>query len=353
MNIGFVCDTLSSGGAERVISTLSNEFVRRGHNVFIVMLSKEASKPFYKLESQISLVYLTKDVDLKLNFFKKAKILKHVLTEKKPDVVISFLSYVCIYTWWALRRTKIPYIVSERNDPNQRQIIKQKLLNVSFRKSCGCVFQTEDSANWYKKIAKNKSIVIYNPVNFYFTPNEPAKIKDQILYVGRFNEQKNLFMLIDAFKLFKTIYPQYKLKMYGDGQLKPSIIDYVKKQGLCDDVLIAESSNSWMRDEYDSRMLVLASKYEGMPNVLAEALCLGMPAVSTNCPIGGPKELKKLFPETLILSEKITADCFSQAMQEGTEVQLRNAKIPDGLRVEKIANQWLRFIKFSVNKEKK
>lgn len=353
MNIGFVCDTLGSGGAERVISTLSNEFIRRGHNVFIVMLSKEATEPFYKLESQISLVYLSKNIDLKVNFFKKAKLLKYVLIEKKPDVVISFLSYVCIYTWWALKGTKIPYIVSERNDPNQRQIIKQKLLNMSFRKSCGCVFQTEDSMKWYKKIAKSKSIVIFNPVNLYFLPNKPTKAKDQILYVGRFNEQKNLFMLIDAFKAFKTIYPQYILKMYGDGQLKSAIIDYVKKQDLYNDVIIAGSSNRWMKDECDSKMLVLSSKYEGMPNVLAEALCLGIPAVSTNCPIGGPKELKKLFPDTLILSEKITANSFAQAMQEGIKIKLRNTKIPDELRVEKIVDQWLTFIKFSVNKEKK
>ena len=351
MNIAFVCDTLGSGGAERVISTLSNEFVHREHNVSIVLLSKEAGNPFYKLESQISLVYLIKDADLKLSFFKKAKLLKKSLIEQKPDVVISFLSYVCIYTWWALRNTKIPYIVSERNDPNQRQIIKQKLLNMSFKKSCGCVFQTEDSAEWYKRIVKNKSIVIYNPVYLSLLPDEPKTAKNQILYVGRFNEQKNLFMLIDAFKLFKKNNPQYTLRMYGDGQLKPTVIDYVNKHGLTNDVTITESSNKWQEEECDSKLFVLPSKYEGMPNVLAEALCLGIPSVSTNCPIGGPKELKKLFPDTLILSEKITAESFAQAMQVGVKTKNRHVKIPDELRVESIADQWINFMSQAINKK--
>ena len=351
MKIVFVCDTLGSGGAERVISTLSNEFIHRGHSVSIVMLSKEATEPFYKLESQIPLIYLTKDSNLKLGFLKKAKLLRKILVEKKPDVVISFLSYVCIYTWWALRNTKIPYIVSERNDPNQRQIIKQKLLNMSFKKSCGCVFQTEDSAEWYKRITKNKSIVIYNPVYLDTLPDGTKATKNQILYVGRFNEQKNLFMLIDAFKLFKKGNPQYTLKMYGDGQLKQAVINYVNEQNLLNDVVISASSNKWQEEENDSKLFVLSSKYEGMPNVLAEALCLGIPSVSTNCPIGGPKELKKLFPETLVLSERITAESFAKAMEEGIKVKRACGRIPDELRIERVADQWTNFMNQVINKK--
>lgn len=350
MKIMFVCDTMGSGGAERVIATLSNGFVKNGHNVSILMISSDAKESFYKLDKEISLINLTNE---NLGFFKKAKLLKKTILSNKPDIVISFLSYVCIYTWWALRNTKIPYIVSERNDPNQRQIIKQKLLNMSFRKSCGCVFQTEDSAEWYKRIVKNKSIVIYNPVYIDTLPDGLKATKNQILYVGRFNEQKNLFMLIDAFKLFKKGNPQYTLKMYGDGQLKQAVINYVNEQGLLNNVVISASSNKWQEEENDSKLFVLPSKYEGMPNVLAEALCLGIPSVSTNCPIGGPKELKKLFPETLVLSERITAESFARAMEEGIKVKRVCAKIPSELRIDNIASQWLDFINHAIRKETK
>ncbi len=344
MNIVFVCDTLGSGGAERVISTLSNEFIHRGHSVSIVMLSKEATEPFYKLESQIPLIYLTRDSNLKLGFLKKAKLLRKFLVEKKPDVVISFLSYVCIYTWWALRNTKIPYIVSERNDPNHRGRLKQHLLNKSFKKAKGCVFQTEDALNWYNKVSKGKSAIIHNPVSLDYCPEIIPEFKKQILYVGRLNEQKNCSMIIEAFKLFEQKHPGYIFKMYGNGTLESELKKQVAENHLEDKVTIASSSKTWQKDEYCSSMFVLGSKFEGMPNVLAEALSLGIPSVSTDCTIGGPKELKKIFPELLVLAKSNSASDFALAMEEAFKIKHKKAMVPQELREQYIVDKWLCFI---------
>ena len=161
MKILFICDTMGSGGAERVIATLSNGFVERGNNVSILMLSNESNGSFYSLSQSIELSNLGLESG---GFLKKAKAIRKYVLNKKPDIVISFLSYVCIYTWWALKRTKTPYIVSERNDPNHRSKIKQYLLNRSFNKAAGCVFQTDDAMEWYKNRIKTKSTIIHNPV---------------------------------------------------------------------------------------------------------------------------------------------------------------------------------------------
>ena len=343
MKIVFICDTLGSGGAERVISTLSNEFVIKGHDISIIMLSKEASTPFYDLNEKIRLHYLTRNNDKKISFFKKAKLLKNSVLEIKPDIVISFLSYVCIYTWWALKKTRIPFIVSERNDPNHRGKIRQLLLNMSFKKATGCVFQTEDALKWYEKIAKNKSTVIYNPVNLSYAPKSIADRKKQILYVGRFTKQKNCMMLVDAFELFYKKHPDYILKMYGDGPIKEEIIRLVLEKKLNKNFIILPSSKSWQKDEYDSSVFVLPSIYEGMPNVLAEALCLGMPCVSTNCSIGGPKELKKIFGDNLLLCD-INPNSLSKEMENALMVRAGKPIIPNELNVEYITKQWIHFI---------
>lgn len=345
MKIVFVCDTMGPGGAERVISILSNNFVRFGHEVSIVMLSKIANGSFYSLNGKIGLHNLFKDKEKDLSFFHKAKKLRNCLQSLKADIVISFISYVCIYTWWALRKTKIPYIVSERNDPNQRPKLKQIMLNKSFKKSSGCIFQTEDAFEWYKKIVGNKSTIIYNPVEIPSFNTTAERLDKQILYVGRLNEQKNLFMLLDAFKVFVNKHPDFTLKMYGDGSLKQPLIDYINKNELSSKVTMVSSSKDWQNKEQGSKMFVLPSKYEGMPNVLAEALCLGIPSVSTNCTIGGPKELKKLFPELLVLSEGSTAESFEKAMEDCVNKQNKEAGIPSQLTAESITLKWLNFIK--------
>lgn len=345
MKILFICDTMGAGGAERVISILANSFSLGGHNVSILMIGNDANGSFYKLSDNIVVDCLSSE---KLGFSKKAKRIKKYVLDKQPSVVISFLSYVCIYVWWALRNTKIPYIVSERNDPNNRSRLKQFLLNKSFKHANGCVFQTEDALNWYKKIAKNKSIVIHNPVNLDYCPNSNVETKKQILYVGRLSEQKNCSMLINAFKIFEQNHPGYIFKMYGNGPLEVELRKQIADNILENKVFIVASSKTWQKDEYDSSMFVLGSKYEGMPNVLAEALCLGIPCVSTDCTIGGPKELKHIFPGRLILSKTDNAFDFAKAMEEVLSIKHYKTEIPTELQTEYIANAWITFIESSL-----
>ena len=341
MKILFICDTLGSGGAERVIATLSNGFVERGNNVSILMLSNESNGSFYSLNKSIELSNLGLESG---GFLKKAKAIRKYVLNKKPDIVISFLSYVCIYTWWALRPTKIPYIVSERNDPNQRSLLKQFLLNCSFKKASGCVFQTEDALNWYKDVVKGKTEVIHNPVNLDYLPSNVTNRKKQILYVGRFTDQKNCLMLIDSFSLFSKNHPNYILKMYGSGPLETEIRQKITDLQLKDKVIVLPNSKTWQKEESDSAMFVLPSKYEGMPNVLAEALCLGIPSVSTNCTIGGPKELKKIFKNHLFLSNAINFESFFDAMERCMGCDNVECGIPAELETSFIALKWLKFI---------
>ena len=342
MRIMFVCDTMGSGGAERVISILSNSFIDNGHDVNILMIGSDAGVPFYSLNEKIKLLYL---FHKRLGFFKKTKIIKNTIKENKPDVVVSFLSYVCIYVWQALKHTNIPYIVSERNDPKHRGRFRQYLLNKSFKKAEGCVFQTEDALNWYKQISKKKSIVIYNPVSLDFRPKTIPEIKKQVTYVGRLNEQKNCSMLIKAFKLFDQKHPGFTFKMYGNGPLESKLKNQVSKLRLEDKIFIMPSNKTWQKDEYASSLFVLGSKYEGMPNVLAEALALGIPSVSTDCTIGGPKELKKIFPNLLVLSKSDCAYEFASAMECALKIEHQGTYVPQELSGSHIADKWLCFIK--------
>ena len=243
-----------------------------------------------------------------------------------------------------MRSTNIPYVVSERNDPNHRNKIKQLLLNLSYRRSNGCVFQTYDALRWYGKRVSNKSIVIHNPVNISFNTANVSNEKKQILYVGRLTSQKNVMMLIDAFAIFSNNHREFTLKIIGNGELEGSLRNYILAKGLEKKVSICLSSKTWQHDEFDSSLFVLPSKFEGMPNVLAEALCLGIPSVATNCTIGGPKELKKFFPELLTLCNSNNPQDFADSMECGLKVKRTKPGIPVDLQEKVIGDKWLDFI---------
>lgn len=120
----------------------------------------------------------------------------------------------------------------------------------------------------------------------------PIKRNNVVLSVGRLTEQKNYKCLLDAFKLFNDQnHNVFILKIVGEGPLRDKLIEYSKEIGVYNYVNFVGNDKSWHEKEYNDAMFVLSSNYEGMPNALLEAMALGIPCISTNCPIGGPREL--------------------------------------------------------------
>ena len=292
MKIVFTVDSMNAGGAERVVATISNELRKLGHSISIIMVSYSKNECFYELDKDIKLVPLLEGYQSKPRFFKRVKVLKNALKEIRPEIVISFLPRIIAYTYFAVKGLKIPLVVSERNDPSKYPFILKVLQKHIFKKADFCVFQTDEVSNWYGLKAKKHSAVVLNPVNLtYKVSDKPIQRKKNILNVGRLEKQKNQILLLNAFKLFSEKYPDYLLKIYGNGSLKEELIDLCRTYQIEDKVTIVEADPKWQEKEYDSSVFVLSSDYEGMPNCLMEALALGIPCVSTDCPVGGPRAL--------------------------------------------------------------
>ena len=214
MKIVFTVDSLNAGGAERVISTLANQFSNFGDQIFIILVSYNKNTSFYKLNNSIQTISLVEKYNKKVNPFKRIFLLKKIIKKIKPDLVISFLSHIIIYTWLSLIGTKIPFFVSERNDPNQYKWLFKVLLKRAFRKADGCVFQTKKAMEWYGKGIFQKSSIIYNPVFLTCEKKKEQKRRNEIVTVGRLTEQKNYFFLLDVFKNFSLNYHNFDLKIY-------------------------------------------------------------------------------------------------------------------------------------------
>ncbi|MBQ6921180.1 MAG: glycosyltransferase [Bacilli bacterium] len=347
--IVFTCDGMESGGAEKVVATLANELDRQGFSVSIVGVSSFVEESFYKLNDNVSYETLHKNGSKKIGFIRRVFLLNKTLKRLKPDVVISFLPHVIVYTNFAMFNINKPLIVSERNDPNldPKGSLLRALKYYSFSQADGCVFQTTDARNYFSKSIQKKSLIINNPLQISYEGNLPENRKKTIISVGRLNKQKNYPMLIDAFKIFKENNPNYELKIYGSGPLEEEIRNYIVSSGLEGSVSLMGNSNTWHSDEHDASLFASSSDYEGMPNALAEAIALGIPVVSTNCPIGGPKELIFNGLNGYLCSVGNPID-MANKMEEALSIDISADNVTsfkNQRTADVITNKWLEYIK--------
>lgn len=114
--------------------------------------------------------------------------------------------------------------------------------------------------------------------------------KKQIVAVGRLVEQKGYDRLIAAWNLIALQLPDWKLQIYGEGELYDELLEMVESYKLLDSVEI----NAPVRDIHlvyqSSAILVMSSRYEGLSMVLIEAMNYGLPVIAFSSPCG-PKDI--------------------------------------------------------------
>ena len=141
------------------------------------------------------------------------------------------------------------------------------------------------SKNWQKHF-KN-IVVIPNPLSYYpDVVNDVPKDHGRIIFVGRFNHEKRIDKLIDAFSLIADKYPEWHVDIFGEGNERQNLLDQIASLNLKGRIIIHEPTKA-IYDEYKrSEMLVLCSEHEAYSLVLVEAMCCGVPCVSFDCPVG-------------------------------------------------------------------
>ena len=109
----------------------------------------------------------------------------------------------------------------------------------------------------------------------------------------RDNIRNSHVFLIKAFADVSKNFPDYKLVIYGDGSRKDEYIKLAESLGVAEKVSFPGYVTDIGGKIADASLFVLSSDYEGMPNALMEAMALGLPCISTDCPCGGPRFLIK------------------------------------------------------------
>lgn len=282
MKILFFIGSMRRGGAERVISILANHYAKKGWNVEIALLLDTDVQ--YPLDENIAIVNLNVGEG---SYFKNLpkwilKIRSYV-NKSRPDKIVSFIGRINMLVLTATLFTKIPIIVSERNDPKHdgRGKIIQYYCNWIYKRASKVVFQTEYERSCFSDNLK-QSVIIPNPISVAMPPQKSQRL--EFVTAGRLMPQKNQAMLIDAFVEIHKNYPLAALKIYGDGALKDELQNRIDAYKLNDVVHLCGNVIDLHDRIVGATAFILTSEYEGLSNALIEAMMLGIPCISTDYP---------------------------------------------------------------------
>lgn len=294
MRIACVAYLHGFGGAERQIITLANQMAERGHEVNLIIVAED--KICYDIDSRVKIHSLVKLESRHLlpRIVYRRKLLVSILKELHCNVVINF-NFQSAYFLAMTNKEKVGKIVySERGDPGDKEYrgILGMIRKCTLHRIDGFVFQSCGARNFFKEeyVEKN-SIIIPNACFIGKKVSMTPSREKRIVTVGRLSQQKNQKLLIEAFSKITKKYPDFMLELYGEGELKEELIDYVKKRGLTSRVCFKGAVQDIRRRIENASLFVLSSDYEGIPNALIEAMALGLPVISTDCRPGGARTL--------------------------------------------------------------
>lgn len=352
LKILFLITGLKSGGAERVMANLSNEFVKIGHMVAIVVMKNAETD--YELDDRVKFVGANAvNSKGKNNILKGFRFYIKKVKEFNPDIIVSFLPKTNIFAVIGkiLYFKNIPVITCERANPASRKGVIKFLNDKLFVKADGCAFQTNEAKEYYNIKDIKKTCILKNPIsNEFCVERYNGERKKEIVTAGRLYEQKNHALLIKAFSKIANKYVDYKLIIYGEGPLKRDLIDLSNSLGLSNRVKFPGRVDNINEKIYDASILVLSSDFEGMPNSLLEAMALGLPVVSTDCPPGGTKSIINNY-ENGVLVPVGDIDKMARSMErviidkEFAEKIGKNASsIQNEYSRENVINEWENFI---------
>lgn len=325
---------MSGGGTERVIAVLAEYLRQKDWNVTILMTAGE--EVAYPLHEQIRTVGLGKSTGGSLlKRLKRVCDLRKCFRQDKKQVVLSFGTETNLFTLLAGVGLKNKIMVSERNDPNQCGYAL--LRNLLYRLADKLVFQTEDARLCFPKKIANKGIVISNPLADGMERTTARERSHDIVAVGRLEPQKNHKLLLQAYAQFMQNYPDYRLVLYGKGYLEQELKALAKELQISDKVTFAGFASDIKEKIRNAAMYVLSSDYEGISNSLMEAMALGLPVISTDCPIGGSKMLIR-DKENGLLSPVGDIEAFAGAMCYMAEDETRAEAM--GRRAEAVKQEY-------------
>ncbi|WP_299576283.1 glycosyltransferase family 4 protein [uncultured Sunxiuqinia sp.] len=294
MKVLFFISSMRGGGAERVMSILCNHLTNRGHEVF---LATNTSIPFaYTLDENVKIIDLYKENHSTKNkllyFLRLYQNIRSIIKTIRPDISVSFIWSLNVHVLIAKTGLSAPVITSEHSTFTRISSRYEYFVRICLNKLAKKVIVlTEKDANFIGN--RLNRMVIPNPLSYTPTTSKKER-RENILAVGSIDrwEGKGFDNLIRIWSNIHKQYPGWVLEIAGTG--KSENFNYLKSLaqdlGVSSSVVFLGFQKEINLLMQNSSVFVLASKYEGFPMVLNEAMSQGCACASFDCNTG-PAEI--------------------------------------------------------------
>jgi len=342
LHITLVIDALKPGGSERVACEMANYWAEKGKRVTLVTFKDDL--PFYGLHGKVHHLALGIATGSgnwmtgMVNSYRRIRTLRKELKKLAPDVVIGFFADINSLLVLVTKSLGIPVVLSERNHPVRHRIpLRWRWMRrLVYPLADGLVLQTPEAARYYRGYRLRKH-VIPNPLRDipqdeqynkdeksepgeqgeYDNPDNPdnqgemgqqdcGEKSQMILAVGRLTHQKGFDLLLKSYAR-SGLYPLWQLVIAGEGEERKNLEDLASRLGVREKVsfpgVVADIDCYY----HQASMFVLSSRYEGFPNVLAEAMAAGVPCISFDCPYGPAHMIQNNETGLLVSAEDVQA----------------------------------------------
>lgn len=354
----------NSGGMERIVTEKANALSELGHQVSVITVDQMHRPVFFTLNPLVSYY------DLGINYSENRGLLKKIcynrhklrqhkkklsklLYEIRPDITISTMGNEFLFLYkikdGSKKLLEIHFAKGYRAMRNRRWFWKlidlyrdkqESLLASRYDKFV--VLTQEDKLMWKKA---DNIIVIPNFLTSY--PARQADLENKVcLAVGRLSYQKGFDMLIKSWKLVYEHFPDWKLNIYGGGELYNSLNALINSLGLREVIRIYPPTSQIGNVYLKSSMMLVTSRYEGLPLVILEAHSYGIPVVSFACKCG-PRDLITDGVDGFLVEDN-DIDVFAYKVMEligniSKRKEMGNAAYKSSLDYskERIMNRWI------------
>ena len=303
MNVGLVIYDLRSGGAERVLCKWS-DLLSVNHNIKIFTFDGR-SVPAYHYSGSLIVLDVPSDGYNRLrsiiNLFLRYIKLQKQIRENKIDLVISFFS-TANFPAMFVKGKKIASIRLYREYYTYRRIYRFLIKHTKTQLVVQTVRLQNDIVNDVGEQYRAKIHVLGNPLDINRIIEMKNESVDSVLldriagkkvicFTASFKKTKNHINLLRSFILVKQAIPDSILILIGgDGELEQEMKERVNNSSIKDSVIFIGKTSNPFKYERLADVFVLPSLTEGIPNVLLEAMAVGLPVISTDCP-SGPQEI--------------------------------------------------------------